>query len=158
MAGIAKVLNFTMTAASILGKEVPTNWSEISTSIAVLISNDSQIVLEYEGFNASTPVKQADVTLLTYPLEYETPDPLGDLDFYAGATSPNGPAMTYSSFSVNAAQLGTGGCEAFTYLLASSLPYSRAPFAQFSEQSNDIYDFNGGTNPAFTFVSSNLRI
>lgn len=138
MAGISTVMNFTIKAAGILGKQVPSNWSEIASKIAVLVSNDSDIILEYEGFNASTPVKQADVTLLTYPLEYETPDPLGDLDFYAGATSPNGPAMTYSSFSVNAAQLGQGGCEAYTYLLASSLPYSRAPFAQFSEQSNDM--------------------
>lgn len=106
-----------------------------------------------DGFNASTPVKQADVVLLTYPLEYETPDPLADLDFYSGVTSPNGPGMTYSIFSVDAAVLATSGCEAYTYLLAGSEPYLRGPFAQFSEQTSDVYAQNGGTNPAYTFLT-----
>lgn len=54
-----------------------------------------------EGFNATTPVKQADVVLLTYPYGYvnSTTESLKNLDFYSLATSPNGPAMTYSIFS-----------------------------------------------------------
>lgn len=56
---------------------------------------------ESEGFNATTPVKQADVVLLTYPYVYvnSTTESLKNLDFYSLATSPNGPAMTYSIFS-----------------------------------------------------------
>lgn len=38
-------------------------------------------------------------------------------------------------------------------MLAASQPYSREPFYQFSEQTNDVYNENGGTNPAFTFLT-----
>ncbi|KAE9382576.1 hypothetical protein BT96DRAFT_1010391 [Gymnopus androsaceus JB14] len=107
------------------------------------------------SFNGSTSVKQADVVLLTYPLEYyETSTQASeDLDFYALATSPSGPGMTYSIFSIDASQLSTTGCAAYTYLLAASQPYFRIPFYQFSEQTSDIFATNGGTNPAFTFLT-----
>lgn len=111
------------------------------------------MVLEYQGFNASTPVKQADVVLLIYPLEFNVRDATEDLAFYSGATSPNGPGMTYSIFSIDSAQLATQGCESYTYLLQSSEPYVRGPFAQFSEQTTDVYADNGGTNPAYTFLT-----
>ncbi|OZJ06317.1 hypothetical protein BZG36_00724 [Bifiguratus adelaidae] len=154
-AGVAVTLRNTIQAASILGKSssVPSNWSDIANNIVILYQNTSNIVLEYEGFNASTPVKQADVVLLIYPLEYNVIDPTLDLTFYAGATSPNGPGMTYSIFSIDAAQLATQGCESYTYLLQSSEPYVRAPFAQFSEQTVDNYEDNGHTNPAYTFLT-----
>lgn len=144
-------------AAKILGISslTPSNWSDIADHIAVLYDNSSNIVLEYDGFNASTPVKQADVVLLIYPLEYPVRNPKGDLAFYAGANSPNGPGMTYSIFSIDSAQLSYQGCEAFTYLLQSSEPYVREPFHQFSEQTSDVYADNGHTNPAYTFLTGN---
>lgn len=81
--------------------------------------------------------------------------------------------MTYSIFSIDASTLSVAGCASYTYLLAASQPYSRAPFYQsvfvcltsslgffltwsafrFSEQTSDIYASNGGTNPAFTFLT-----
>jgi hypothetical protein len=75
------------------------------------------------------------------------------LDFYAGATSASGPGMTYSIFSIGEASLAVTGCASYTYLLAASQPYSRAPFYQFSEQTTDEYATNGGTNPAWTFLT-----
>ena len=65
----------------------------------------------------------ADVVLLTYPLEYPQAEPLKNLDFYAIHTSPNGPAMTYSNFAIDAAQISVQGCSSFSYLLAGSAPY-----------------------------------
>lgn len=108
-----------------------------------------------DGFNGSTEVKQADVVLLNYPLEVEqsASAALVDLDFYAGATSASGPGMTYSVFSIGEASLAVTGCASYTYLLAASQPYSRAPFYQFSEQTTDEYATNGGTNPAWTFLT-----
>jgi trehalose/maltose hydrolase-like predicted phosphorylase len=45
----------------------------------------SQITLEYQTMNNSVQVKQADVVLLTYPLDYNqnytTMDKLGDLNY-----------------------------------------------------------------------------
>jgi hypothetical protein len=142
-------------AASILGEsnDVPGNWSDIASNIEILYEPSSDVVLEYQGFNASTPVKQADVVLLIYPLEFNVPDANEDLAFYSGANSPNGPGMTYSIFSIDSAQLSTQGCESYTYLLQSSEPYVRGPFAQFSEQTTDVYADNGGTNPAYTFLT-----
>jgi hypothetical protein len=61
--------------------------------------------------------------LLTYPLEYPQADALKNLDFYAIHTSPNGPAMTYSNFAIDAAALSVQGCATWSYLLAGSAPY-----------------------------------
>ncbi|PWN46738.1 hypothetical protein IE53DRAFT_391103 [Violaceomyces palustris] len=157
-AGISVVLKDTIQAATILGRresDVANNWTEIVDKISILTNGEEEdtVVLEYDGFNGSTPVKQADVVLLNYPLEYPVPDAGADQSFYAGATSPDGPGMTYSVFSINSAQLSTRGCESFTYLLQASEPYVREPFAQFSEQTSDTYSTNGGTNPAYTFLT-----
>jgi hypothetical protein len=102
-------------------------------------------------------VKQADVVLLTYPLDfgqdYTAEDKLLDLDYYANKQSPNGPAMTYSVFAVDANALSLSGCSAYTYTLNGFSPYLRAPWFQFSEQAVDDVSLNGDTNPAFPFYT-----
>lgn len=103
-------------------------------------------------------VKQADVVLLTYPLDYggsnyTVADKLLDLDYYSNRQSPNGPAMTYSIFAVDANALSPSGCAAYTYTLNGFLPYLREPWYQFSEQANDDVTTNGATNPAFPFLT-----
>ncbi|KAH8685776.1 glycoside hydrolase family 65 protein [Tricladium varicosporioides] len=120
-------------------------------------SAPSNITLEYTGMNNSVAVKQADVVLLTYPLDfgqdYTEEDKLLDLDYYANKQSPNGPAMTYSIFAVNSNALSPSGCSAYTYTLNGFLPYLRAPWFQFSEQAVDDVTLNGNTNPAFPFLT-----
>ncbi|CZR59855.1 probable ATH1 Acid trehalase, vacuolar [Phialocephala subalpina] len=117
----------------------------------------SNITKEYLTMNNSVAVKQADVVLLTYPLDYgenyTAEDKLLDLDYYANKQSPNGPAMTYSVFAVDANALSPSGCSAYTYTLNGFLPYLRAPFFQFSEQAVDDVTLNGNTNPAFPFLT-----
>lgn len=61
--------------------------------------------------------------------------------------------MTYSVFAANANGLSPSGCSSFTYALAGTLPYLRAPFYQFSEQVNDDPTTNGDTKPAFPFLT-----
>lgn len=63
--------------------------------------SDVGITLEYQKMNNSVEVKQADVVLLTYPLDYDqnnytTTNRQLDLDYYSNKQSPDGPAMTYS--------------------------------------------------------------
>jgi trehalose/maltose hydrolase-like predicted phosphorylase len=160
-AGIATILDSTISAARILGKEheIAANWTEIAQKITIRQSNVSQVTLEYDGFNGTTEVKQADVPLLIYPLEFakqypeKEPSPSADLEYHAGATSSNGPGMTYSIYGIAAAELATSGCESYTRLLQAGLPYERE-YAQFSEQVVDEYADNGGTNPAFTFLTA----
>jgi len=125
----------------------------------------SNITLEYENMNNSIQVKQADVVLLTYPLDYSQSnytyvDKLMDLNYvssqsphykmrrlilwqYSDRQSPNGPAMTYSIFSVDANALSPSGCAAYTYALNGFLPYLRAPWYQFSEEAIDDPTQNG---------------
>ncbi|BGP14872.1 hypothetical protein JCM10213_003772 [Rhodosporidiobolus nylandii] len=152
-------LSITLRQASELGALVnftaPAEWASIEQNITILSDPQSGILLEFDGFNGTTAVKQADVVLLTYPFEYSrsTTLALSDLDFYSLATSPNGPGMTYSVFSIIASELSPIGCASYSYFLQSAQPYSRAPYYQFSEQTNDVYATNGGTNPAWTFLT-----
>lgn len=62
--------------------------------------------------------------------------------------------MTFSSFSIVAATLSPSGCSAYTYSLAATQPYARAPWFQLSEQLVDNYAQNGGTHPAFPFLTA----
>ena len=103
-------------------------------------------------------IKQDDVDLINYPLDYESAnyteaDKLQSLDYYANKQSPDGPAMTYSLYSISANALSPSGCSAYTYALNGFQPYTRAPWYQFSEQQVDNPNTNGGTNPAFPFMT-----
>lgn len=62
-AGISVVLNNAIEIAGILNITVPSNWTDIANNITVLHDPTTGIVLEYEGFNGSVPVKQADVVV-----------------------------------------------------------------------------------------------
>ncbi len=61
--------------------------------------------------------------------------------------------MTYSVLSIIANQVSPAGCSAYTYALDAFEPYTRAPWYQFSEQQIDIFEENGGTRPAFPFLT-----
>ena len=61
--------------------------------------------------------------------------------------------MTYAIFSIDASQVTTAGCAAYTYQQYSENPYARAPWFQFSEQLTDDFTTNGGTHPAFPFLT-----
>lgn len=61
--------------------------------------------------------------------------------------------MTFSIISIVANEVSPSGCSAYTYALAAFEPYTRAPWYQFSEQLVDAFGENGGTNPAFPFLT-----
>jgi hypothetical protein len=107
--------------------------------------------------NGSISVKQADVILNTFPLNfqlnYTAEDSLNDLEYYAGKQSLNGPGMTYMIFSVGFSTSAKSGCGAYTYQQYSEHPYARAPWFFFSEQLTDDYTTNGGTHPAYPFLT-----
>lgn len=56
-------------------------------------------------------------------------------------------------FSIDSAELSVAGCASWTYFLEAAQPYSRPPYYQFSEQTLDDYQTNGGQQPAFTFLT-----
>lgn len=63
-AGIQVILRNAVELGGVLGVEVPSNWTTIADKITVLHDPTSGIILEYDGFNGSTAVKQADVVVI----------------------------------------------------------------------------------------------
>ena len=134
---------------SLFDKSKNETWNEQAANIFIDRSPEAGIINEYTGMNGSISVKQADVILNTFPLNfqlnYTRQDSLNDLEYYAGKQSLNGPGMTYMIFSVGFSTSSTSGCAAYTYQQYSEHPYARAPWFQFSEQLTDDYTTNGGT-------------
>ncbi|KAK9464675.1 glycosyl hydrolase family 65 central catalytic domain-containing protein [Lipomyces arxii] len=154
-AGISKVMSWARRASEVLGLRSDPKWQDIEENIYLPIDEDANLMLEFTTMNGSVEIKQADVVLINYPLEFKSSYDLSvnNLDFYAMAQSADGPAMTWAIFAINAAELSPSGCASYTYLLYASQPYLRAPFYQFSEQINDNATTNGGTRPAFPFLT-----
>ncbi|MGH2442305.1 MAG: hypothetical protein ACRDFX_03970, partial [Chloroflexota bacterium] len=88
---------------------------------------------EFDGYDGRL-TKQADVELLSYPLEFvsKREQIARDLDYYAKVIDPDGPAMSFSVYSIVSAQLGRPE-EAYEYFKRGYLPNIRKPFFSFSE-------------------------
>lgn len=157
---IADTLNNANMFRSMFGMDVNATWEDQSANIYISRSSigaQGNIIDEYTGMNGSIEVKQADVVLDTFPLNYRqnytAADSLSDLIYYAGKQSLSGPGMTYAIFSIVASQVEPAGCSAYTYQQYSEQPYARAPWFQLSEQLTDDFTTNGGTHPAFPFLT-----
>ena len=136
-----------------LGMSPNSTWANISSLINVPVDESADIILEYATMNNTVSVKQADVVLVDDFLDYPNPYSLSDLDYYANKQSLNGPGMTYGVFSIVANEISPSGCSSYTYDLYGSQPYTRGPWFQFSEQLIDDYTANGGTHPAYPFLT-----
>jgi hypothetical protein len=128
-------------------------WKEKSPKIEIAVNTDANIFLEYSTMDGNISVKQADVVLIDDFLDYPNTHSLADFDYYAGKQSLNGPGMTYSVYSIVASEISLSGCSAFSYDLYGSEPYIRAPWFQYSEQLVDDFGANGGTHPAYPFLT-----
>ncbi|KAL8790430.1 MAG: hypothetical protein Q9213_000582 [Squamulea squamosa] len=154
---IADTLMYANMFRGLFGIPQNATFNEQSENIFISRNQDTGIINEYSGMNGSISVKQADVVLDIFPLNYQnnyTPtDRFNDLTYYAGKQSLNGPGMTYAIFSIAASEADPAGCSSFTYQQYSENPYARAPWFQFSEQLTDDYTTNGETHPAFPFLT-----
>ena len=168
-AGASLELQATTEAASILGKAVPQAWSKIASGLIKTMPVDTSldIYLEHEGYTGQQ-IKQADVVMLTYPLDFSMPGSMGinNLNYYTPRTDVNGPAMTDAIHSIAAAALDAPGCSAYTYMLRSYRPFLREPYLQFSEfapvaLTATAYDFLtgvGGFMQEFLYGFSGFRL
>lgn len=136
-----------------LGMPENETWANISSDISIPIDESAGIILEYAAMNGSIQVKQADVVLVDDFLDFPNPYSLADLDYYTGKQSLNGPGMTYGVFSIVANEISPSGCASYTYDLYGTKPYNRGPWFQFSEQLIDDFTLNGGTHPAYPFLT-----
>jgi hypothetical protein len=137
---------------------LPVNQTLVDMQKHINIPRDSAtgITKEYKTMQNNITVKQADVTMLSYPLlvaNYSLEDSIRDLHYYSQKQSADGPAMTNAIAAIAENRVARSGCAAFTLDMQSSLPNLRAPWYQFSEQINDDANENGGTSPAFPFLT-----
>jgi trehalose/maltose hydrolase-like predicted phosphorylase len=132
-------------AAVALGRTSNPAWAQAAHDLRSQPAARDGVVAEYAGY-AGGPIKQADVTLLSYPWEAPLPPgaALANLDFYAPHTDPNGPSMTDAIHSIIASQIGAPGCAAYSFTRRSLDPFLRPPYSQFAEAR-----FGG----AFTFLT-----
>ena len=154
---IADTLSNANMFRQMFGMPMNNTFAEVASNILISRNADAGIIDEYTGMNGSIAVKQADVVLDVFPLNYQNnytyADGLKDLEFYAGKQSLDGPGMTYAIFSIVASAVDVAGCSAYTYQQYSEQPYARAPWFQLSEQLVDDFTANGGTHPAYPFLT-----
>lgn len=147
--GIAKtVLNYATQASALVGDTPDLMWKKVADNLIILKMADgtTQEHAQYKG----EPIKQADVNLLSYPLNIVTDEATikKDLDFYWKALGDNqpgrkgsSPAMAHGVFSILNARLGNTET-AFAQFEDSYKPNAVPPFGVLSETA-------GGTNPYF---------
>jgi trehalose/maltose hydrolase-like predicted phosphorylase len=134
-------LRYASEAASVLGLEANPDWKHVAENIPILKFPDGT-TRENRTFDGSE-IKQADVNLLSYPIEIVT-DPAQirkDLEYYEPRMSPLGPAMGNAILSVLYNRLGEAK-KAEQIFARSYKPNEVPPFGVISETA-------GGTNPYF---------
>jgi trehalose/maltose hydrolase-like predicted phosphorylase len=146
-------------AAAVLNRPVPSTWREIADHL--VLPREGDLILEFDRYDGRT-IKQADVELLTFPLEY----PLSreviacNLDTYRRVTDPDGPAMSRCISSIVAAQLGRRD-EARILFAACYEPHLWGPFYTLAEtRTNGEINFLtgvGGALQALLFGFAGLR-
>ncbi|CAF0878103.1 unnamed protein product [Rotaria sordida] len=90
-------------------KTVPKAWVDIASNLYFPFDETSQTHLEYEGFDfKNTTIKQADVVLLGFPLQWPMSAEVrqNDLLAYERLTRASGPAMTWSMHAIGFLELG----------------------------------------------------
>lgn len=82
-AGVIVTMELAMEAAERVGETYPAKWRDIADNMAVPYDPSANIVVEFQGMNGSVEIKQADVVLMNYPLEwrYNESQALGDMNF-----------------------------------------------------------------------------
>lgn len=156
-AAISLTMQWALDLAGYFNKTVPPIFSKINSNMHMPVSDVDRITLEYTGMNNSIGIKQADVIMVTFPLENELvseEQAHTNMQYYSMKQVSYGPAMTFPIFSTVAATLASEGCASQSYLHKAVQPFLRAPFAQFSEQNNDNFVENRGTHPAFPFLTA----
>ena len=140
--GMAKtVLSYASRAAQVLGYEDDPDWAHVAENIPIL-TFDNGTTRENRTYNGEE-IKQADVNLLSFPLEVVRDEEAmrRDLDFYTERMSPEGPAMGFSVLATLEARLGSPD-KAYQIWSDSFMKNKVPPFGVLAETA-------GGTNPYF---------
>lgn len=122
------------------------DWSSIAKRITLLYDRQLDYNPQYDGYNLNVKIKQADVTLLGYPLQYtniQTTTRRNNLNFYENVTRANGPAMTWSMHTIGHLDVDPMPPSAHKFQKTYA-PYVRQPFYVWNEYVNGVE--NGASN------------
>ncbi len=143
--GAAKTaLEIAAKAAELVGAKPDPQWATIANGLT--FTNKDGVTLEHSTYNGEM-IKQADVNLLSYPLNVITDKGQieRDLKYYQEKIDPvNGPAMGASILAILNAQMGNKEL-AYKLFKKSYMPNRREPFGVLSESpaSNNPYFATG---------------
>jgi trehalose/maltose hydrolase-like predicted phosphorylase len=149
-------------AARALGLSVPADWTRIASKIVVRSDARLGIIPEFSTYRGQL-IKQADATLLAFPLGYPIAATVAqnNVDYYASRTDPSGPSMTDAINAIDTAASAAPGCASYVYLQRSEQPFIRDVFDQFSEtRTGGAFTFMtgiGGFLQEFIYGTSGLR-
>lgn len=115
-------------------------WKQVAENIRMLQFPDGT-TQEHAAYTGAR-IKQADVNLLSYPLNIvsDRASILRDLEYYEPRLAKEGPAMGKSIFAVLYARLGDVE-NAFRLFRASYVPNQQAPFGALSEKATANYSY-----------------
>lgn len=146
---IAKLtLGYASQAAEVLGLEADSDWKLVAENIPILQFPDG--VTRENATYDGVMIKQADVNLLSFPLQFikDEQQIKKDLDYYTPRMAPNGPAMGFCVLATLHAYLGDTD-KAYEVFTNSYRPNAVPPFGVLSETA-------GGTNPYFATGAGGL--
>ncbi|PWL37521.1 glycosyl hydrolase family 65 [Flagellimonas aquimarina] len=125
-------LQYATEAAKIVGETADSLWNKVASKIRILKFEDGT-TKEHATYDGER-IKQADVNLLTYPLDVVNDEEtvLKDLKYYEPKLAEEGPAMGQSVFAVIYARLGNTK-EAYRLFRRSFEPNKRPPFGALAE-------------------------
>ena len=157
------LIQYTLRAANyfnrLFNQSQNATWTAQAAVVDIPTDAAADLTLEYTGMLDSISIKQADVIMLTYPLNNDGNASLANqqenLAFYAAKQDLGGPGMTWAIYSIDSSALAAAGCAAFTYDLYAWMPYRRAPWFTFSEQMDPS---NGGAYPFLTGLGGFLQV
>ncbi len=140
--GMAKTsLRYATQAAETLGLAPDPDWMHVADNIPILKFKDG--TTKENATYTGVDIKQADVNLLSYPLDVisDMNQVKKDLDYYAPRMSPTGPAMGFAILSILYNK--TGATQKASEIFSQSYkPNEVPPFGVIAETA-------GGTNPYF---------
>lgn len=125
-------LQYAVLAAKELGLDPDVSWTHVADRIKIHRFPDGT-TMEHSKYDGDR-IKQADVNLLTFPLDVvkDEPTAMKDLKYYEPKLAAEGPAMGKSVFAVIYARLGDAE-NAFRLFKESYEPNKRPPFGALSE-------------------------
>ncbi|MBC7720505.1 MAG: glycoside hydrolase family 65 protein, partial [Pedobacter sp.] len=120
-------------SAALVNANASPEWEKIRKNLVVL-KHPNGYTLQNAQYKQQR-IKQADVNLLAYPLDFITDkvQVTKDLEFYEAKIDPNGPSMSYSVLAVSYARLGNAP-KAYDLFQKAYHPNRKPPFGFISEK------------------------